>query len=112
MALFFDQAWFDARLAATGSTRADLARLLQLSDEQIGELWKDQRELRAGDVAMIARFLNEPAAEVALRAGVSTPVPSAPASRDDHVAGLEKRIDDLERRVGDILGLLARNGLK
>jgi transcriptional regulator with XRE-family HTH domain len=112
MALFFDQAWFDARLATTGSTRADLARLLQLSDEQIGELWKDQRELRADDVAVIARFLNVPAAEVALRAGVSTPVPSATPSPDDHVAGLEKRIDELERQVGDILGLLARNGLK
>jgi transcriptional regulator with XRE-family HTH domain len=112
MALFFDQAWFDARLAATGSTRADLARLLQLSDEQVGEVWKDQRELRAGDVAVIARFLNVPPAEVALRAGVSTPVPAPASSHDHHVAGLEQRVDDLERQVGDILGLLARNGLK
>jgi transcriptional regulator with XRE-family HTH domain len=112
MALFFDQAWFDARLAETGSTRADLARLLQLSEAQVAELWKDQRELRAGEVALIARFLNVPAAEVALRAGVSTPVPMAAPSRDDHVAGLEKRVDELERQLGDILGLLARNGFK
>jgi len=112
MALFFDQAWFDARLAATGSTRADLARLLKLSDEQVGEVWKDQRELRAGDVAAIARFLNVTAGEVALRAGVSTPVPAAALSRDDHVAGLEKRVEQLERQLGDILVLLARNGLK
>jgi hypothetical protein len=43
---------------------------------------------------------------------VSTPVPASSPSRDDHVAGLENRIDELERQLGDILGLLARNGLK
>lgn len=108
MALFFDQAWFDARLAATGSTRGDLARLLRLSDEQIAEVWKDQRELAAADVAAIARFLNVTASEVALRAGVSTPVPPRSPKRDE----LETRLEDLERQVRDILGVLARSGLK
>jgi len=112
MALFFDQAWFDDRLAATGSTRTDLARLLRLSDEQIAEVWKDQRELGAGDVAAIARFLNVTAAEVGLRAGVSTPVPQVGVTQDELVSRLEGRVAALERQVGDILGRLARSGLK
>ena len=45
MALFFDSAWFDARLEASGLRRADVAAALGLTAEQIAELWKDQREL-------------------------------------------------------------------
>lgn len=112
MALFFDQAWFDGRLAASGSTRADLARLLGLSEKQIDDVWKDQRELRAGDVAALARFLNVSPAEIALRAGVSTPVPPSGEAAEGRMARLEARVDELEGQVRALLAQVRRDGLK
>ncbi len=75
MALFFDSAWFDARLGAAGLTRAHVAAALGLSEPQIAEMWKDQRELRVDDVRVLSALLGQPAAEIAARAGISTPVP-------------------------------------
>lgn len=112
MALFFDQPWFDARLVATGSTREDLARLLGLSTDQIAEVWKDQRELRAYDVSAMARFLNVSVADVALRAGVSTPTPHLAAAPDARVEQLEGRVAELERMMHDVLARLRRDDVK
>ena len=88
MALFFDQAWFDAQLTRMGTSRADIARLLSLNAVQVEELWKDQRELSARDVALLARFLNVSPLTVAERAGVSTPVPAAETSAGPAVQAL------------------------
>ena len=63
MALFFDSSWFDARLAETGLTHADLAAALGLTPHQLAELWKDQRELSANDVRLpsVARAIGHSA---------------------------------------------------
>jgi hypothetical protein len=99
MALFFDQAWFDAELARTGASRADVARLLSLTLQQVDELWKDQRELTARDVALLGRFLNQSARVIAERAGVSTPVPEEKAGPDALMASLSERVEQLEAQV-------------
>lgn len=99
MALFFDQEWFDQRLAATGSTRDDVARLLSLSRGQVDEIWKDQRELSADDVMMLARFLNVAPEVVANRAGVSTPVPKRDRQAGDEVQVLRERVERLEAQL-------------
>jgi len=110
MALFFDKDWFDAALARAGLGRADLARALGLSEQEIGELWKDQRELSARNVAVIAALLGAPAAEVADRAGVSTPVPRAlsadPAALAETLAAFDERLARLERTLDDVKALL------
>jgi transcriptional regulator with XRE-family HTH domain len=90
MALFFDSDWFDAQLAKAGLTRADAAQALGLNDIQLAELWKDQRELRARDVRILAALLAVTPEEVATRAGVSTPIPR-PDGRD-----LETRVTRVE----------------
>lgn len=95
MALFFDKSWFDARLNDVGATREDIARLLQLSGDQVEEIWKDQRELRAHQVSAIARFLNVAPRLVADHAGVSTPTP-------DNAADLSARLDDMEHRLAQL----------
>ncbi|HEY4943753.1 MAG TPA: hypothetical protein VII56_20160 [Rhizomicrobium sp.] len=101
MALFFDSAWFDARLKAAGLARADAAAALGLSAEEISELWKDQRELSAGDVRILAGLLAAPPAEIASRAGVSTPVPKElPAD------ALAERLERVERALAEIKALL------
>ena len=99
MALFFDQSWFDAELARTGASRADVARLLSLTLQEVDELWKDQRELTARDVALLGRFLNQPARVIAERAGVSTPVPDEKAGPDVFIASLSERVEQLEAQV-------------
>jgi transcriptional regulator with XRE-family HTH domain len=108
VALFFDQAWFDACLAATGSSRDDVARLLTLSREQVDELWKDQRELSARDVMLLARFLNVEPEIVANRAGVSTPVPKREPQGDDDMHKLKARVERLEAQLAVLQARLER----
>jgi hypothetical protein len=100
MALFFDSGWFDARMRALGLGRTDLAAALGLAEEEVAEIWKDQRELSAGNVRVIAALLGAPAAEIATRAGISTPVP------DEAPQDLEQRVARLEAEIAAIKVLL------
>jgi hypothetical protein len=98
MALFFDADWFDARLAERGLSRDVLATAAAMSSEDLALVFKDQRELSAGEVAVFAELLGAQAAEVAAHAGISTPVPG----RDDaaaRIAALERRVAALEAEV-------------
>lgn len=105
MALFFEAAWFDERLTAFGLSRAIVAAALGLSDDELAEIWKDQRELRARDVAILAALLGAEPQEVATRAGVSTPIPrTAPSSND-----VENRLARIEERLAVLERLIARN---
>jgi transcriptional regulator with XRE-family HTH domain len=97
MALFFDGEWFDARLTAAHLSRADVARALGVSDESLAEIWKDQRELSAADVAILAALLAVPPQDIAIHAGISTPVPKAQPSLADLAARLDKVEAELAR---------------
>ncbi len=101
MALFFDADWFDARLAAAGMQREALAAALGLTSEQIAELWKDQREVSAQEVRVIAGLIGATAEEVALHAGVSTRAPQTLAS------GVEERLSRVEAALEEIKAQLA-----
>jgi hypothetical protein len=110
MALFFDAEWFDARLAANGMARSDVAHALGIADEDITLVWKDQRELSAHDVATLASLLGTTAHEIAERAGISTPVPrSIPtdsASLAVALSDIGERLMRLERALADVKALL------
>ncbi len=97
MALFFDQDWFDEQLASLGRTQSDVADLLDLSVTQVGEIWKDQRELLPHEVSALASFLGEAPADIAEHAGVSTPVPSVPGSAD--LAAVLGQLDEMNGRL-------------
>jgi transcriptional regulator with XRE-family HTH domain len=102
MALFFDQAWFDARLAALSLTRAPVAAALGLTEGELAEVWKDQRELRSAQVTILAGLLGVTPEEVASRAGVSTPVPKSEPSLADlaaRVSRLEAELAALKARL-------------
>jgi len=100
MALFFDAAWFEERLAERGLTRRVMAAAAGLSEAELALAFKDQRELSAEEVGIFADLLGVPAAEVARNAGVSTPVPG----QED----LTGRLATLERRVASLEAELAR----
>lgn len=106
MALFFDQAWFDAQLKTLGATRDDIARLLKVSAEQVAELWKDQRELRAAEVLALAKFLGVPPAEVANRAGVSTPTPNEAGDVSARLDEMNERLTRIERMIVELKTLI------
>jgi transcriptional regulator with XRE-family HTH domain len=97
MALFFDGEWFDARLAAAHLSRADVARALGVSDQALAEIWKDQRELSAADVSILAALLAVPPQNIAKHAGISTPVPKSQPTLADLAARLEKVEAELAR---------------
>lgn len=98
MALFFDAEWFDARLADRGLTRAVLAAVSGMNEAELGLVYKDQRELSVEEVAAFAELLGVTPAEVANRAGVSTPSPGA-GGLEERVSALEARVAALEARL-------------
>ena len=104
MALFFDTVWFDARLAASHLSRADVARALGVSDVEIAEIWKDQRELTVRDVATLAALLAVTPQDVAKHAGISTPVPRTDVTLFD----LAARVTRLEAEIAELKTMLAR----
>jgi transcriptional regulator with XRE-family HTH domain len=104
MALFFDTDWFDARLQEFGLKQADISAALGLTPEQVNDLWKDQRELRISDVRALSKLLHVSAAEIATRAGVSTPVPAFES--DEALAKMNERLDRLERTLAEIKALV------
>ena len=105
MALFFDTAWFDQRLASLGLVRATVAMALGLSDREIGEIWKDQREVSARDVAILANLLDATPAEIAERAGISTPVPKA-APADPSLKEISERLARIETALAELTALV------
>lgn len=106
MALFFDQAWFDAKLQEIGATRDDVARVLKMSAEQVGELWKDQRELRMADVQALARLLKVAASDIAHRAGISTPVPPESGEVGQRLDEMNERLTRIERMIVELKTLV------
>lgn len=99
MALFFDARWFDDRLGERGLSRAVLAAAAGLTEAELALVFKDQRELSAQEVARFAELLGTTAADVADRAGVSTPVPGGTGALEARIAALERRVTALEAEL-------------
>lgn len=112
MALFFDQSWFDERLARQGKSRDDVAFALRISREAVDEIFKDQRELSPNQVTMLARVMAEPLDEVVLRAGIATPTPAAiPVKPENAVLlakleAMEQRLIRMEQSMADMQSLI------
>jgi hypothetical protein len=97
MALFFDAAWFDAKLAERGLSRRVMAAAAGMGEAELALVFKDQRELSADEVAAFAELLGESPAEIARQAGISTPVPGR--SPEERIAALERRVAMLEAEL-------------
>ena len=95
MALFFDRQWFEEKLAERGLNQRILAAAASMSEAELALAFKDQRELSAEEVGIFADLLGVPPAEIAERAGVSTPVPGQ-ADLAGRILALEKKVAALE----------------
>ncbi|TAJ69092.1 MAG: XRE family transcriptional regulator [Phenylobacterium sp.] len=104
MALFFDAPWFDAKLEERDLSRAVLAAVAGLSEAELALVFKDQQELSAGQVSAFAELLGVSAAEIADRAGISTPTPGKGSPTDARIAALERRVADLEAEIARLKG--------
>lgn len=104
MALFFDSPWFDEKLAERGLSRSAMAAVSGMSAADLDLAFKDQRELSAREVAAFAELLGENPAEVAARAGVSTPAPGVPSEAERRIAALERRVATLEAEIARLKG--------
>ncbi|HEY1630460.1 MAG TPA: hypothetical protein VGF56_04055 [Rhizomicrobium sp.] len=102
MALFFDTEWFDAAVAKAGLSRAILAQALGLSEAQLGDVWKDQRELSVHEVAILAVLLAAAPEEIARHAGISTPVPRAQSNPDE----VNQRLARIEAALAELTALV------
>lgn len=102
MALFFDAPWFDQRLAERGISRSVMAAAAGLGSAELALVFKDQREISAAETAIFAELLGVSVEEVALHAGVSTPVADA-GGPEERVTALEARVAVLEAAVAALL---------
>ncbi|PIB90474.1 helix-turn-helix transcriptional regulator [Caulobacter sp. FWC2] len=100
MALFFDAAWYDGRLAERGLSRTMLAAAAGLSEVELALAFKDQRELSMREVSVFAELLGVAPAEAASRAGVRPP----PASDAQRLTSLEARVAALEAELTRLKG--------
>lgn len=100
MALFFDAAWYDARLAERGLSRAVLAAAAGMGEADLALAFKDQRELSTREVSVFAELLGVTQAEAASRAGVRPP----PPSEARRIAALEARVASLEAELARLKG--------
>src|SRR3954469_25790046 len=109
MALFFDQSWYDARLAERGLSRTVLAAVAGMTGEELVLAYKDQRELTAAQIAAFAELLGVPLAEAARRAGVGAHA-AAPRGEPPFRSelSLEQKVAMLEARVAALEAELAR----
>jgi len=125
MGIFFDQDWFDGRLAQVGLTRAAMARAAGMTIDEIEMVFSDRRELEGPEIHAIARVLDADPREIASRSGAAEP--SEPAMREDAInlrparnaapefavtrdviAGIHERMDRLERLIEVVIQKLDR----
>lgn len=96
MSLFFDAAWFDARLAEQGLDRGGLASALGIERSDLHLLFTNERAPRASELETMASVLKADIVEVTLRAGVAAREPSADADTGDRIGGIEARLDAID----------------
>ena len=101
MSLFFDAAWFDARLAERGLDRNALAASGGIERAELHRVFANERAPTARELQAFAGLLGASLVEVTLRSGVSSRTPP------ESDATPSARIEDIEARLDAVDAWLA-----
>lgn len=96
MSLFFDAAWFDARLAERGLDRAALAIAAGLERADLHGVFTNARSATASELETFARVLEADPIEIALRAGVAQREAADTAEPAVRIESIEARLDAID----------------
>lgn len=98
MALFFDAAWFDARLAEKSLDRGDLAACAGLERSALHQLFVHERTPTAAELSAFAGLLDVSIVEISLRCGVANPeAPPAEEDAGQRIESMEARLDEIDQ---------------
>lgn len=97
MSLFFDAAWFDAKLAECGLDRAALAIAAGMERDVLYTVFTNERAATAEELQAFARALNADLVEVTLRSGVvARHAPPERADASARIGSIEARLDAID----------------
>jgi hypothetical protein len=107
MALFFDAAWFDARLGELKLDRGALAEAAGLSREDLALVFTNEREASGAEIRAFTSLLGADLIEVSIRCGVAArntvPADADAGARLDHLSArldaIDSWIDEFERET-------------
>ncbi len=101
MSLFFDTAWFDARLAARGLSRQGLAERLTIDAGELEALFVNRRQPGPTELAALAEALDTDVLEVSLRAGVAVRREDGGGETTSRIERIEARLDAIDQWIED-----------
>ncbi|MBL8544805.1 MAG: hypothetical protein JNJ63_13440 [Hyphomonadaceae bacterium] len=101
MSLFFDAAWFDAKLAERGLDRGDLASAAQIERAALHSIYSDERAATAAELAAFAMLLQADLVEVTLRAGVAARPAEAEGDADARIESIEARLNAIDDWIAE-----------
>ena len=102
MSLFFDAAWFDARLDALGLDRGALAAAAGLTREDLHQIIVNEREPSAAELEAFATVLRAELVEVTLRSGVASRQPEGGQDSESRLDDLDARLDRIDRWLEEL----------
>ena len=108
MALFFDAAWFDARLADKGLDRNALAACAGLERSALHQLFIHERAPTAPELNAFAALLGADIVEISLRCGVANPEAAPIADPTARIESMEARLDEIDAWLASLENAKAR----
>jgi transcriptional regulator with XRE-family HTH domain len=95
MSLFFDAAWFDAKLAARNLDRAALAIAAGIDRGELHGIFTNERAPTLEEMESFARVLETDLLEITLRSGVAERAPAG-ADTADRIESIEARLKAID----------------
>jgi hypothetical protein len=102
MSLFFDAAWFDARLTARRAERGDLAAAAGLDRAELHRVFTNERAATAQELQAFAAFLDADLVEVALRSGVTQRGAEVAVDSQARISSIEARLDQIDDWIAEL----------
>lgn len=102
MSLFFDAAWFDAKLKERGVDRAWLADAAAMSRADLHLVFTDERAATGGELAAFAEALGLNLVEVTLRSGIASRGVDSGEDAGARIDSIEARLDAIDSWLAEM----------